>query len=257
MSTNDGPVGNQESRYYDRGYDLYDISQTRRADLPVGANAPAKKTVNVQGPVSDKPSDWRVSLHVPNVISQGSPVLEPLTQPGSDNRMIFPFTPTIILGHSANYSTITPTHSNYPFYAYQNSQVDTITINGDFFVENESDAKYWIACIHFLRTMTKMYYGDRDGNGRPPPMSRLNGYGKYVMNNVPVLITSFTTDLPADVDYIPCNIPTSGSSSENYVPAQSTITVQVAPNYARRSVARFDLKGFANGGFVNSDEGFI
>ena len=255
MSINEGPVGSQEAQKLYRNY--FDPSEKRRGDLAEGANAPAKKIVRVQGPVDDKPADWRVSLQVPNVISQDSPVLEPLTQPGSDNRMIFPFTPTIILGHSANYSTITPTHSNYPFYAYQNSQVDTITINGDFFTENEDDARYWLACIHFLRTMTKMFYGDSANNGKPPPMSRLNGYGKYVMNNVPVLITSFTTDLPADVDYIPCTIPTAAGPSENYVPTQSTITVQVAPNYARRSVAGFSLQDFANGSLVGKQEGFI
>lgn len=229
--------------------------ERRRGSLPVNAMPMQKKIADVQVVDDGKPADWRVSLDVPSIVSNNSPILSPLVN--SNRKMVFPFTPTIILGHSANYSQITPTHSNYPFYAYQNSQVDTITINGDFFTENEDDARYWLACIHFLRTMTKMFYGDRDGSGRPPPMSRLNGYGSYVMNNVPILITSFTTDLPADVDYIPCEVPTDTGSSENYVPAQSTITVQVAPNYARRSVAGFDLQDFARGGFVGKQEGFI
>lgn len=253
MSINEGPSGNQEFRYFDRGFDP---TQKRLGELKEGANPLRKKNANVQGPRDDKPNDWRVSLAVPSMfLSDNSEILSPLKN--SQNKMIFPFTPTIILGHSANYSTITPTHSNYPFYAYQNSQVDTITINGDFFTENEDDARYWLACIHFLRTMTKMFYGDGDNNGKPPPMSRLNGYGKYVMNNVPVLITSFTTDLPADVDYIPCTIPANDGPSENYVPTQSTITVQVAPNYARRSVAGFNLQDFANGTLVGKDQGFI
>jgi hypothetical protein len=252
MSINEN-IGQQMTNSYTGEFDAV---QKRLGNLAAGANPLRKKTANVQGPVDDRPDDWRVSLQVPTMfLNDNSEVLAPLKN--SQNKMIFPFTPTIILGHSANYSTITPTHSNYPFYAYQNSQVDTITINGDFFTENEDDARYWLACIHFLRTMTKMFYGDGADNGKPPPMSRLNGYGKYVMNNVPVLITSFTTDLPADVDYIPCTIPTAAGPSENYVPTQSTITVQVAPNYARRSVAGFSLQDFANGNLVGKQEGFI
>jgi len=248
MSTNEN-TGQQNAN---ASVSEFDASQKRRGDLPIDAQAVRRQTAVVQGPVDDTPHDWRVSLEVPTLLLRDSEILSPLSL--SNNRMVFPFTPTIILGHSANYSQISPTHSNYPFYAYQNSQVDTITINGDFFTENEEDAKYWLACIHFLRTMTKMFYGDEGSNsGKPPLMSRLNGYGSYVMNNVPILITSFTTDLPADVDYIPCTI----NNKENYVPAQSTITVQVAPNYARRSVAGFNLQDYANGTLVGKQEGFI
>ena len=74
--------------------------------------------------------------------------------------MIFPFNPTVLLSHSANYSQIQPTHTNYAYNAYENSQVDAITITGEFYQENEDDAKYWIACLHFLRSATKMFYGN-------------------------------------------------------------------------------------------------
>ena len=120
--------------------------------------------------------------------------------------MIFPFNPTVLLSHSANYSQIQPTHTNYPYNAYENSQVDAITITGEFYQENENDAKYWIACLHFLRTATKMFYGNSNPLGNPPVVCRLNGYGKHILNNMPVVITNFTTDLPVDVDYIQCTV---------------------------------------------------
>lgn len=196
--------------------------------------------------------DWRVGLSVPREI-QGGAVLEPLAVTG--DRMIFPFNPVIFMSQRANYSTITPTHTNYAFHAYQNSQIDDITITGEFFVENESDALYWVAAIHFLRSMTKMFYGDSDPLGNPPLVSRLNGYGKYVLNDIPVVLTNFTVDLPGEVDYIPCYI--QGDIDPNYVPTQSQISVTCSPNYARRSHSKFDLKKFADGGFVGGPEGFI
>lgn len=195
--------------------------------------------------------DWRVSLTVPGEISD-SPILAPLVNQ-TDCRMIFPFNPVIYFQQSANYTQIQPTHSNYPFHAYQNSIVNDITITGEFFVEDKADAAYWIGCVHFLRSMTKMFYGNGDLVGNPPLMTRLNGYGKHVLNNIPCVISNFTVDLPSDIDYISVTV----DGTPNYVPTQSTITVTVSPNYARSSVSRFSLKDFANGSFVGGQEGFI
>ena len=199
--------------------------------------------------------DWRVSLSVPTEIAS-SPVFASFMGEGRTNgRMVFPFNPVILLGHSAAYATVAPTHVNYPFHAYQNSSIDNITITGEFFTENEADGLYWVACVHFLRTMTKMFYGSGDNVGLPPLVSHLNGYGKYVLNDIPVLITNFTVDMPADVDYIAVSVP--GDNAPNYVPTKSQISVTLVPNYARRTVSRFDLKKFADGGFVGKVEGFV
>lgn len=222
--------------------------------------APRRQTVvqasGVERPnaTSDDGPDWRVGLKIPTEIGD-SQVFSPFTETG--NRMVFPLNPSVILNQTANYQSITPTHTNYAFHAFQNSQVQDIVINGDFFVQNEKDAKYWVASLHFLRTMTKMYYGSsNDYLGNPPLISRLSGYGNYVLNNIPVLITNFTTDMPNDVDYIPCE-PT-GNGDITYVPAQSQISVTCVPNYSRRTQSKFNLKTFANGGFANGGiEGFV
>jgi len=194
--------------------------------------------------------DWRVKITAPGDLLDGE-IMAPIVS--TDNSMLFPFTPTVILGSSANYNAVHPVHTNHPFYAYENSQTDNITITGEFFSENQADAKYWIACLHFLRTMTKMYYGESDSVGNPPPVCRLNGYGKHVFNNIPVLITNFTTDMPADVDYIECTV----GGQTTYVPTQSIFTVTVIPNYARSATSQFSLEKFARGDFVNRDQGFI
>ena len=80
-----------------------------------------------------------------------------------------------------------PIHSNYPFFAYQNSQVDQFSITGDFTVENALEGQYWIAAVHYLRSVSKMAYGNTPNQGSPPPVVRLNGYGDYVFKNVPVV----------------------------------------------------------------------
>ena len=204
-------------------------------------------------------SDWRVRISVPSILSAKNSVLAPLV--GTSNAMIFPFTPTVLISNSANYSQITPTHTNYPYNAYENSQVDAFTISGDFVNESSDDGQYFIAVLHFLRSATKMFYGGDGGQGGdaegllglPPVVCRLNGYGKYVLNNIPIVITNFTTDLPNDVDYIECTV----NGEKNMVPTLVTLTVTCAPQYARRSQARFNLTEFAKGNFVGGDEGFV
>jgi hypothetical protein len=203
--------------------------------------------------------DWRVSISVPEVIRDAGDILAPLrlnsgsTAFETGNRMIFPFNPTVLLSHSANYSQIHPTHTNFPYNAYENSQVDAITITGEFYQENEDDAKYWVACLHFLRSATKMFYGNSTPLGNPPVVCRLNGYGKHILNDMPVVITNFTTDLPVDVDYIECTI----NGLPNYVPTQSSITVTLQPQYARRSQAGFSLNDYVSGNHINGPEGFV
>lgn len=194
--------------------------------------------------------DWRVSLSIPDNFFDQSNIFAPFKELG---KLVFPFNPTILLGSSANYSSIQPTHTNHPFYAYENSQIDQITITGEFVQENERDAKYWVAVLHYLRTMTKMFYGESDPLGNPPLVCRLNGYGKHVLNNIPVVITNFTTDMPADIDYIECEV----NGEINFVPVQSIFTVTVQPQYARRSHSRFSLNEFINGTHIGGPEGFV
>ena len=232
----------------------------------VKANASATFRKSVQ-------QDWRVKLSIPNIEPfKTAPMLANLQKTGG---LVFPYTPTIIVAHSANYNTMAPTHTNYPYFAYQNSQVDQLVITGDFFVQNGVEAQYWVSALHYLRSMTKMFYGgEAETLGAPPPVVHLSGYGDFIFNKVPVIITQFTIDLPQDVDYIatghpqgvnevPPNHPEAKQAATDkrannigWAPAQSLITVTVQPIYSRREVEKFSLNKYVKGGYVG-DGGFI
>jgi len=193
--------------------------------------------------------DWRVRLSVPSTYKT-SPVLQPLLE---TDGFMFPYTPQIIMEHSANYNSLHPTHSNYAFPAYQNSQVNAMTIIGDFFVENEQEGRYWVAATHYLRSITKMAYGASSNAGSPPPVVKLNGYGDYVFKDVPVTVQMFTVELPNDVDYIQVGIGENGT----WVPTRSSFSVVVQPTYSRKSVTGFSLDAFVNGAYIVDNKGFI
>jgi hypothetical protein len=185
------------------------LSAIRSINLPkdggsgggaVGANATF---------VTDASKDWRARLYLPGmddrineVFSKGQ-ILEPIRESGG---LIFPYTPTITINHNVTYGEQSLTHQNYQFIAYQNSKVSDIQINGDFYVQDWNEALYWIAAVHFLRSVTKMYAGENAYVGNPPPILKFSAYGDYVFKNVPVVVKSFSVTLPKEVDYISADI---------------------------------------------------
>jgi hypothetical protein len=127
---------------------------------------------------------------------------------------------------------------------YKNSQVDDITISGDFSCETERDAEYWIQATTFFKAATKMFFGNSNNAGNPPIICKLSGYGPGVFNQVPVIIKSFTMELPEDVNYIQCSISQFGPT---WVPVMSSISVTVSPIYNRSRIRQFSLQDYSNG----------
>jgi hypothetical protein len=181
------------------------MSAVRSSSLPIGGEAIGDLFSAVASFGGDaNANDWRVRLSLPTWPSfRTSPVLAPLKDSGG---LIFPYTPEIKIQSSATYSSISTVHSNYLFKAYQNSDPGTITITAPMNVEDHTQGLYWIAAVHYLRSMTKMFTGQDPKAGNPPPIVFLNGYGNYVFKNVPVVVTSFTTSLDASCDYIGVNV---------------------------------------------------
>jgi hypothetical protein len=182
--------------------------------------------------------------------------------------VIFPYTPQLQVTHVANYSPQKLTHNNYTQYFYDNSEVQAITVNAEFTVQNVNEGQYLLATIYFFRAVTKMFFGQdpQAFAGNPPPMVYLNGYGQYYLPNVPCVVTSFSHTMPADVDYMDIPEPgvTSGFGAYNpqytnprlnstRMPTTSTISLSLQPVYSRTAQSQmFSLNDFAAGALVNN-----
>lgn len=213
------------------------LSMARGKNLPSGA-----ELFNQQGAfVEVKPGtadDWRVKLNC-NFGLFGTA----FSRLSATNGFVWPYLPTITVASKANYTQIDPIHNLQPFYAYKNSQIDDIQISGEFSVETERDAQYWIQGTTFLRTATKMFFGQGPNVGNPPIICNLTGYGARVFNSVPVIIKSFSVDFKDDVNYIKCSL----DGANTWVPIMSTISVTVAPIYNRTKLRQFSLNDYAAG----------
>jgi hypothetical protein len=160
-------------------------------------------------------ADWRVRLRLAPLAdylykATNPGILSPLA--GTDG-VLFPYTPTINTSYRANYSAVDITHSNYKGYFYQNSSVEPVTISCPFTAQSTAEADYLLAVIHFFKSATKMFYGQDPQRGSPPPLVYLTGLGQFQFNEHPCVLTSFTYDLPADVDYVRARSPNVNNSN--------------------------------------------
>jgi hypothetical protein len=271
------------------GGDIYNRTLGRLfgAGLTRGAEGADKLNASARWNSRSNQTDWRVKLTLPangllteeffggGSNTSSNQLLQPLK---AFNGIVFPLTPSIIINHTAAYNALANTHSNYPFYAYGHSEVSAINVIGSFPVQNSEDARHWVATLHFLRAVTKMFFGGGDAlRGNPPPVLQLNGYGTHVFSNVPVVVTNFTVDLRDSVDYISTQQSAGGSSGINlealyndrniatnpdrnstWAPTDSQFNLTLQPIYSRDSVKKFSMREFVTGNLINKEGiGFI
>ena len=200
-------------------------------------NQETNMSLSQQLPVN---TDWRVTLRLApgatylyNAPNAG--LLQPLKV---TNGVIFPYTPTISTSYKASYETYDLTHSNYRGYFYKNSYTDAVSLKATFTAQSTADAAYVLAVIQFFRSVTKMFYGQDAQRGSPPPLVFLSGLGDYQFNNHPCVVTSFSYNLPAEVDYISSGSP--NNLGLNLQPLQnlySTTLNAVSPTVSRLAAA--------------------
>ena len=237
-----------------------------------------------------KQDDWRIRLSLAGSsnylykVATKSDILYPLI---ATDGVVFPYSPTINSSYRANYDPAELTHSNYKMFFYKNSSVDDISITADFTAQDTAEANYMLAVIHFFKSATKMFYGQDTSPraGTPPPLLYLTGYGLHQFQKHPLLLTTFSYNLPNDVDYIRAGSNaqwggvsiaqmTSGSSTRlgssglapggvakpaafsglasqdkvTYVPTKLSLTLTLSPVVTRNDISKnFSLKDYAAG----------
>lgn len=197
--------------------------------------------------------DWRVKLRLApgsdylyranDGLGGQSGILKPLVV---TDGVVFPYTPQIQTNYKANYNSYDLTHSNYRGYFYQGSSVDEINLTATFTAQDTYEAEYLLAVIHFFRSITKMFYG-KDGNaGTPPPLVFLQGLGEYQFNLHPCVVSSFTYNLPNDVDYIRARSPNQANLPAGLLNRRQRETVTTNPFQA--AWKRLETVGVKKGG---------
>ena len=159
----------------------------------------------------------------PNSVYGSDGLLQPLR---STNGMVWPYQPTITYEQQVEYSPMDLVHVNQEIYAYTRTNALKMAVQGPFSVQNQQEGIYALACIHFLRTVTKMYFGTGANLGTPPPVLLFDAYGQYMFNQLPVIVTAFSVELPNEIDYVPIDL----GNIQSYTPAQAATNT---PGYSK------------------------
>jgi len=113
--------------------------------------------------------------------------------------IVFPNQPDISYSQSVNYSPYSMTHTNYSFNAYSNTPSPMLQVTAQFSQVTDEEHAFLQGVIHFLRSVTKMFYGEKDLlAGTPPPVLRFSGLGLF--KEVRVQVASFSMVLSSDTD---------------------------------------------------------
>jgi hypothetical protein len=192
-------------------------------------------------------------------------ILAPLYATGG---MMFPYTPSVQVAGDTDWTPHALTHTNYDIYSYQRTPSATITLAGKFTVQNQREGEYALACIHFLRTMGKMYYGEQDSfdynpttltpeqstAGLPPPVLRLRGYGLYMFNDVRCVLKGYSFSFEETMDLVTVQ----GPGGDIMLPPMFTLNVsllmQQNPTRLRQ---QFKLDDFRTGALMRNSKGWF
>lgn len=162
--------------------------------------------------------------------------------------LLFPYTPTIQYSQDVDYQSISMVHTNMDLHAYSHTASVTLSVSGKFTIQNQREGIYALACVHFLRTISKMHFGDTDQlAGTPPPVLIFDGYGKYMFNKLPVILKSFSCNFEDNVDYVDVIGPKGIARLPSLFTISTSLIVQQTPDKMR---TQFNLDKFRTGALM-------
>lgn len=190
----------------------------------------------------------------------------------STRGVLFPYTPSVSTGHTAEYNQHPFVHTNYSYNAYVRSLPKPISVTAAFTAQTNNEALYLLSVLHFFKSVTKMYFGVTPYNraGIPPPVLLFNYLGEHQFNNVPVVIKDVSYVFESNIDYVPVDtsdilnytpdigvaMPIKNMSGYSYVPTHMSLTVEMDTQYIPNKIKNeFNLDEFRSGKMVG--KGYI
>ena len=183
-----------------------------------------------------------------NILTNKNASIGPAGRYGNTSaRLNFPFTPTISIISSANYSKYGLTHANFQQRAFDSHSNMDLNITAPMIVRSEEEAEYVYNAALWIRGMMKMQWLRDNDPGMPPPILRFNAHGIY--ENVPCVISDFTWNLDQDIDYVE-------TASGMRVPVTNMFVLSLSTTYSPKSIREnFSVRDYLAGNL--KDKGYV
>jgi hypothetical protein len=189
-----------------------------------------------------------------NILTNKNASIGPAGRYGNTSaRLNFPFTPTISIISSANYSEYGLTHANFQQRAFDSHTNMDLNITAPMIVRSEEEAEYVYNAALWIRGMMKMQWLRDNDPGMPPPVLRFNAHGIY--ENVPCVISDFTWNLDQDIDYV--EIPDPRNSKKIMrIPVTNMFVLSISTTYSPKNVREnFSVRDYLSGNL--KDKGYV
>lgn len=188
---------------------------------------------------------------VDNIIG-GSPEGSALSSLIDEDRIVlnFPYTPTIQLQQEVQWSALDLIHTNYQPNAFAKRSNPQITVSAPFTCHTTTAANYALGALTMMRVISSMRFGTQDPyRGVVPPILLFSAYGSQVFQDVPVILKSFSTDFPNDVDYVK-------AGDDSQLPASFTLNLTLEYQVNIKKVRdEYTLADLASGKLIG--QGYI
>lgn len=190
--------------------------------------------------------DYRLRLaHLSGYQNPYPGIMAPLS---GTRGLLFPYTPTISVSQDVDYANMQMTHSNTDYYSFSRSPNTTISITAKFSVQNQTEGKYVTGALMFLKSVSKMNFGQNDANkGLPPPILTLNGYGTYNFNMVRVFLKQHSFSYEENMDLVRVTV----GSGYMMLPPLFTVTLSLTAQQTPRAMRQdFTLDAYRDGSLL-------
>lgn len=164
-----------------------------------------------------------------------------------DGEMVrFAVTPRISESRGASYHEINILHHPGSILKYEKTGNRSWSIGARLISRNQSEASINQYYLNVVRGWVMPYYGAGtealapEKLGAPPPVLKFSGYGARNISPIPVVLESYDTSWPNDVDYIPTHDGTP-------FPVIMEINLNLKEAYSPGEYSKFDLYAYKTG----------
>jgi hypothetical protein len=170
------------------------------------------------------------------------------------SRINFPFTPTISIIQSANYTSYDLTHTNFQQRAFDMHTNMELNITAPMIVRSVEEALYVYKASLWIRSTMKMSWMRDKIPGMPPPILRFYAHGIY--ENVPCIIRDFTWNLDSDIDYVEIIPDTKKPRKIMRIPVSNMFVLSLSTTYSPKSIREnFSVEDYLKGNL--KDKGYV
>ncbi len=167
------------------------------------------------------------------------------------NGVTFDVTPDLQETRNATYEEVGITHHPGQILRYKTTGPRTWTVTAKLISRTPAEASKNLVSLNLIRSWVMPYFGSgtaetsKDALGAPPDILQLSAYGKQMIEPHPVVLESYNTTFPTDIDYIHTEPNEDGEKIP--FPVILNITLNLKEAWSPKEFSKFDLSDYRKG----------